>query len=379
MSVPYYSTMVIQCRNSFMAVLVVVMLNLLVACGCPASRPTPTPSPLADELIFYDWSEDKIETVFEAFTEEYGVQITYLSYETQEEAVENIRAGKVYDVVILENQFIPSLVAEDLLAEVDYRNVPNFKNISANFRDLAHDPGNRHSIPYSWGTTGLVVRADLVEEPITSWADMWDPRYAGKVVHWNTTPRYTMGAVLRSLGYSVNSEKLVELEHALERLLELKPNTIWLDDDTHSSASLLVSGEAVMALGWSEDVWLAQEESAVLESSGYETITYVLPEEGPILWGDNFVIPANSPNKVTAELFLDYILRPEITGEIVNGNYYPMPNEPANRYVDPEILNDPVVYPSNEDLENAEILLPLSPEGEELYAEMWKRFMAASQ
>jgi spermidine/putrescine transport system substrate-binding protein len=208
---------------------------------------------------------------------------------------------------------------------------------------------------------------------------MWDPRYAGKVAHWNTTPRYTLGAVLRSLGYSVNSEKLIELEHALERLLELKPNAIWLNEDTHSSASLLVSGEAVMALGWSEDVWLAQEEGAGLGWSGYENITYVLPEEGPILWGDNFVIPANSPNKYTAELFLDYILRPEVTGEIVNGNYYPMPNEPANAYVDAEILNDPVVYPSNEDLENAEILLPLSPEGEELYAEIWRRFMAAGQ
>ncbi len=206
---------------------------------------------------------------------------------------------------------------------------------------------------------------------MTSWADMWDPRYTGKVTHWNTTPRYTLGAALGSLGYSINSEDPAELEEALERLLELKPNAIWLNDDVHSPAPLLVSGEAVIALGWSEDVWLAQEES--------DTITYVLPEEGTILWGDNFVIPANSPHKYTAELFLDFILRPEITGQIINGNYYPMPNEAANSFIDAEILNDPVVFPRNEDLQNAEILLPLSPEGEKLYAKIWERFMAASQ
>jgi spermidine/putrescine transport system substrate-binding protein len=346
-----------------------ILISLLAGCGSPAPPTTPTPPPLADELIFYDWAEDSMETIFEAFTEEYGVKITYLTYESQEEAIENIRTGEVYDVVVLENQFIPSLLAEGLLAEIDYRNVPNFKNISASFRDLAYDPGNEHSIPYSWGTTGLVVRNDLLEEPVTSWADMWDPRYAGRVAGW-AIPRYTLGAALKTLGYSINSEDPGELEAALERLLELRGKAIWLDDEM-SSAPLLVSGEAVMALGWAYDVWTGQEEN--------QAIGYVLPEEGTILWGDNFVIPANSPNKVTAELFLDFILRPEISAQIVNGNYYPMANEAANSHVDAEILNDTVVFPSNQDLENAEILLPLSSEGEELYAEIWKRFMAAGQ
>ncbi len=358
-------------HKALISIGLITILIALLGCGTQAAS-SPTPPPLAEELVFYDWSDDGIETVFEAFTEEYGVKIKYVIFSSTEEAVENMRAGEVYDVVVMENQRIPVLTDEGLLAKIDYTNVPNFKNISANFRDLSYDPSNEHSIPYSWGTTGLVVRSDLVEEPITGWADMWDPRYAGRIVNWNTTPRFMIGATLLTLGYSVNSEEPAELEAALERLLALKPDNIWLnDEDGRRLVPVLLAGEAVMAQGWSEDIWLAQEE-------GSDDVTYVLPEEGTILWGDNFVIPANSPHKYTAELFLDFLLRPEISGQIVNSNYYPMANEAATEFVDPEILNDPVVYPTNEEMKNAEMLLPLSPEGEKLYAENWERFLAAS-
>ncbi len=345
----------------------VLSLMLLTACSGLGQPLTPTPAPLAEELVFYDWSGDLIETLFDDFEEEYGIQVTYVVYETPEEAVENIRAGEQYDLVVLENEYIPSLVEADLLARIDYRNVPNFSHISANFRDLAYDPGNKHTVPYSWGTTGLIVRSDLVEEPVTSWADMWDPRYSGKVVGW-LIPRYTLGAALKSLGYSINSEDPDELEEALERLIELKPKATWLSVE-NTSAYHLTEGEALIALGWAYDAQVGQEEN--------DAIIYVLPEDGTILWGDNFVIPANSPHKYEAELLLDFILRPEITGQLVNLNYYAMTSDGAVPFIDPEILNDPIIHPQTEELQNAEILLPLSPEGERLYAEIWERFMAA--
>ena len=346
---------------------ITLALVLLAACGGISQPPEPTAAPLGKELVFYNWAGDLIETLFDDFEEEYGIQVKYVVYETPEEAVQNIRAGEVFDLVVLENEYIPSLVKDELLAKIDYRNVPNFSHISANFRDLAYDPGNKHTIPYSWGTTGLVVRSDLVEDPISSWSDMWDPRYAGQVVGW-LIPRYTLGAALKSLGYSVNSEDPGELEHAVERLIALKPNATWLTiEDT--AAYHLADGEAVMALGWAYDAQVGQEEN--------EAILYVLPEDGSILWGDNFVIPANSPRKREAELFLDFILRPEITGQLVNVNYYAMTSDGAVSFIDPEILNDPIIYPQTEELQNAEILLPLSPEGERLYAEIWERFLAA--
>jgi spermidine/putrescine transport system substrate-binding protein len=356
-----------RCLSSLAPMVAALALVLLTACSGFGQSPVPTPTPLAEELIFYDWVGDLIETVFDDFEKEYGIKVTYVIYETQEEAIERIRAGEQFDLVVLENEYIPSLVDDDLLAKIDFRNVPNFSHISANFRDLAYDPGNKHVIPYSWGTTGLVVRSDMVEEPVDSWSDMWDPRYADKVVGW-LIPRYTLGAALKSLGYSINSEEPAELEQALERLIELKPNVIWLTVE-ETSAYLLAEGKAVMALGWAYDVQVGQEEN--------EAITYVLPEDGPILWGDNFVIPANSPHKREAELLLDFILRPEVTGQLVNLNYYAMTSDGAVPFIAPEILNDPVIFPKTEHLKNAEILLPLSPEGEQLYAEIWERFMDA--
>lgn len=350
---------------------VLLTATTLALASCGKAELTPavaTPPPLAEELIFFDWADDSIATVFDDFTEEYGVEISYVTFDSTEEAVAQMNQGQVFDIVVMENQFVSSLVAQNLLAEIDYSNVPNIKNISANFRDLSYDPKNKHTIPYTWGTTGLVVRADLVEGTVSRWADMWDTRYAGQNINWDSTPRYTLGATLKMLGYSANSEDPDELEEALAQLLVLKPNSIWLTDE-HSSAPLLVSGGAVMALGWSEDVWLAQEES--------DDIAFILPEEGAILWGDNFVIPANSPHKHTAELFLNFVLRPEITARIVSENYYPMPNDAAMALIDEELRNDPVVFPTNEQMKNAELLVPLSPKGEQLYADIWERFMAA--
>ena len=143
-------------RKVLTTVALVGILIALVGCEVKPTPPsTPTPPPLAEELVFYDWEEDMPQSVLDAFTEEYGVEVTYLTYESQEEALENVKAGEVYDVVVLDNDTIPLLVADGLLAEIDYRNVPNFDNISANFRDLAYDPGNRHAVPFNWGTSCL--------------------------------------------------------------------------------------------------------------------------------------------------------------------------------------------------------------------------------
>ena len=167
--------------SSLAPMVAALALVLLTACSGVGQPPVPTPIPLAEELIFYDWAGDLIETVFDDFEKEYAIRVTYVIYETQEAAMERIRAGEQFDLVVLENAYIPSLVDDDLLAKIALRNVPNFGHISANFRDLAYDPGKKHVIPYSWGTTGLVVRSDMVEESVSSWSDMWDPRYADQV------------------------------------------------------------------------------------------------------------------------------------------------------------------------------------------------------
>ncbi|MBN1148155.1 MAG: spermidine/putrescine ABC transporter substrate-binding protein [Anaerolineales bacterium] len=353
----------------YILIVCIFLCGLLPACA-PVATPTPAPTPLPAELILRNWEGDISQDILDAFAAEYGIPVTYLPYESQEEAVADIKAGQVYDVVVLENQLIQQAVADGLLAEIDFANVPNFKNISANFRDLSYDPGNRHSIPYSWGTTGMVVRTDLVSEPVTHWSDMWNPAYAGKVMAWPLS-RYVIGMALRSLGYSLNSEHPQELELALEKLVDLKPGLILREWEPAVAAPYLVSGEVVIAMGQADDVIEGQKQNP--------NIAYVLPEDGGLLWGDNFTIPANSPNKAAAERLIDFLLRPEIAAQIVNETYYWLPNDAALPLVDPEIRNNPAIFPTAESVAKAEILLPLSPEGEALYEEIWQRFMEAGE
>jgi spermidine/putrescine transport system substrate-binding protein len=308
-------------------------------------------------------------SVLEAFRREFGVTVKVLVYDAQEEAVASLRAGGRYDVIVLDSRLLPGLVGDGLLAEIDYRNVPNSKNISANFRDLVSDPGNRHNIPFNWGLTGLVVRSDLVGEGPLGWADLWQPRFRGKVGLWMGADREVLSLALKALGYSANSENPEELDRAVSKLLELKPHVLTLEDyDLTSSAALMASGRAVVTMGYVRDYRLGREKN--------KAIRFVFPKEGALLWGDTFVVPRNSPNKYTAELFLNFLLRPDIAASIANENSNAVPNDAALPLIAPSIRNDPVIFPPPEVLRRAEVLLPLTPAGTALYAAAWKRFQA---
>ncbi|MBA3531580.1 MAG: spermidine/putrescine ABC transporter substrate-binding protein [Ardenticatenales bacterium] len=354
----------------FAACLVLLLLSVgVMGCqGLGAATPTPVPAP-PETLVFYYWEDYLPQDILDAFEQEYGIKVEYISYATSEEAVEKIRAEAGYDVVAIENFKIPTLIAEKKLAPIAYANVPNFRNISASFRDLSHDPGNQYSVPFNWGITGIVVRTDLLEEPITRWADLWDPRYQGRVGIW-PLHRDMLGMALKTLGYSVNSENPAEVEEALTYLLELRKNAFLIDLELPHAASYLLDGEAVAVYGWAYDY----QEARV----GNEDVSFVIPEEGTLLWGEGLVIPAHSPNKQAAELFIDFLLRPEISAQLVNEVSIANANEAARPFIDPEILSDRSIFPPEEVLQNAESLLPLSPEAQALYTNAWQRFLVGA-
>jgi spermidine/putrescine transport system substrate-binding protein len=310
------------------------------------------------------------QTILDAFSAEYGVKITYLTYESQDQAAADLKAGKVYDVVVMGSHLIPELVSDDLLVEIDYRNAPNFKNISANFRDLSYDPGNRYSIPYVWGTQGLLVRTDLVKKPITHWADLWDPEFKGKVVLWPIQTSL-VPITLKSLGYPTNSENPQELEAAFQRMLALKQNAFFVSNQETTIIPVLESGQAVLAYGWAYDALTAQGSKTPIE--------YILPQDGTVLWAENYIIPANTPHKYTAELFLDFVLRPEISAQIANETLYAVPNDPAIPLMQPEVRHNPLIFPPAEALKNAEIVLPLSQAGQKRWDELWQRLITEEQ
>jgi spermidine/putrescine transport system substrate-binding protein len=353
-------------------VLIPALSGLLAGCGAASIPPTPTQPALSDEVIFLDWEGDMPQSVLDAFEAEYGVKVNYVAYEGQEDVVENIRTGTAYDVVVLDNRFIGQLIREDLLAEINLANVPNQKNISANFRNMVYDPDGKYTIAYQWGTTGLLVCNDRIGRPVTRWADLWEAEPYGKVGLWRGERRELLGVGLKALGYSVNSEDPAELEAALEYLQELMPNVLFIEDyDLSTSIYTLNDGIVVMSMGWAYDAVLAREINP--------DIAYILPEEGGMTWSDNFVIPKASTHQYTAEVFIDFLMRPEVNAEIVNFNYFATANEAAFPYIDPEILNDPVIFPPNEVIKSTEIILPLSAEGEVLYNDIWERFISGAQ
>lgn len=353
----------------FLRCLAAVLAAALCSCQPSAPPPATAPQPLARELVLYDWEGDIPAAVLDQFQREYGVKVRYEVYESQEDAMANIRAGRVYDVFVLESRFLPEMTRDRLLAELDYRNIPNHKNLAPNFRDLVSDPGNRHNVPFNWGLTGLVVRTDLARRPVTSWADLWDPRYRGKVGLWMGIHRDVIALTLKSLGFSANSESPAELEAALGRLLELKPHALALEDfDPDTSAQALADGKVAVSMGYAKDYRVGREKN--------KAVAFVVPKEGALLWNDSLVIPASSPNRHTGEVFLNYLLRPDISAKITNEKGYPSANEAAVPFVEPSIRNDPVLYPPQEVLKGAEVILPLHPEGVRRYEDLWRRFEA---
>ena len=217
--------------------------NLYMA-GC-----TPRTPALPAALVLYNWDDYMPQFLLDAFEKEYGMKVIVQIYDTQDEAFRNISDGSLaFDVAVVENDLLPSLVEDNLLAEIDYRNIPNFENISADFRGLAYDPGNRHSVPYNWGTSGLIVRSDLVEEPVTGWADLWDPRYAGRVGIRNDSIEM-IAIALRTLGFPLNSEDPAQLEAALSRLVELKKNAVYMPADSQGFLESLEKGKVAIVQG----------------------------------------------------------------------------------------------------------------------------------
>lgn len=347
--------------------ILIVFVFSIILNGCHAGEAAQTKVSPAQNLVLYNWADYIPQAVLDAFTAEYGVTITYLSYSSMEEAITQLKSGQRYDVVVLKNNNIKPLASQGYLAPLNYHTIPNFKNISANFRDLALDPDNQYSIPFDYGTTGLLVRTDLVGTQLTRWSDLWDANLHEKIAV-RPLAYELIGVALKSLGYSLNSEDPKELEFALQHLYELKPSLVFVDDETDKAIPALLNGQAAIMVGWSND--------AVAARQGNNAVTYVLPEEGTLLWGESFVIPASSQKKDKAELFLNFVLRPEISAQIVNYNHYATANQAAYPFIETEVFEDQIIFPPADVFRKADWYLPLSPNGEKLYAEIWERFLA---
>lgn len=322
------------------AISLLVLLSM-VACG---AAPSPEPQ-LATELNIYNWEEYLGETTLSDFEKEYGVHVNLYTFEDEEEAVAAIQSDpSAYDLVVVSDSRIRTLIRMHSLAPLDHRNFPNLANLYPRFSSLPWDPDLQYSVPYLWGTTGLAVNRKFIPEGVTGWGVLFDPRFKGHVAMLNN-PWEVMGAALKYQGHSINTQDLEAINSAAELLRQQRSLIVGYMECT-DIRDALISGDVWVALEYSGDAFQAVDRNPNIE--------YIIPQEGSATWVDSFVIPVDSPHKSTAELFLNYVLRPEVSAAIVNDLWYATTNQAAESYIDEEILADPAIYPGPEVMEGVE-------------------------
>jgi spermidine/putrescine transport system substrate-binding protein len=239
---------------------------------------------------------------------------------------------------------IEKMIREDMLEKLDMSKIPNYANISDEYKNLSFDPDNAYSVPYFWGTVGIVYNTDLIDGPITSWANLWDPQYAGMFTMVDSQ-RDSIMVALKMLGYSMNTKNLDELEQAKEALIQQKPLVLAYAGD--NVKDMLISEEAAMAVVWSG------EASAVIQE--YPQFDYVLPEEGSNLWVDSIVIPKGAEHIDAAHQFIDFLCRADIGFKNADYVGYSTCNTETLKMIDPSLYDTTYAYPKPEWIEGFEI------------------------
>jgi spermidine/putrescine transport system substrate-binding protein len=300
---------------------------LVAATALALSAPTVGLAEAAEKLVISNWDAYMPKDLLERFKAATGYDAEVTVHATNEEIMGKVVAsgGRGYDVLFVSGQFAQALNQLGLVEPLDHSKLPNLKNLYPEASQLKHDPGNAFSIPYSWGTTGLCFRSDVVKTEPTSWNDLLKPSPdLAKKVTMLATDRWLLGAGLKVQGLSVNETDPAKLEATKAILIDAKKNLLAYDDTTFYSK--LVSGEASLVHAW--DGWCnyGTAENAAIK--------YVVPKEGTDLWVDTIVITKASENKEAAHAFLNFILQPDVAKWVSENIMYKTPNKAGMESLD---------------------------------------------
>lgn len=322
------------------------------------------------EVIVYNWGEYIDPATIDMFEEETGIKVIYDEYETNEIMYPKVESGTSnYDVLCPSDYMIEKLLENNLLAEINFDNIPNLKNIGTQYFEQAKsfDPENKYAVPYCFGTVGILYNKTMVDEPIDSWDVLWDEKYAGNILMQDSV-RDAFMVSLKRLGYSMNSLDTAQLEQARDELIKQKPLTqAYVVDQVRDK---MIGDEAAIGVIYSGEAIYTQREN--------ENLEYVVPKEGSNVWIDCWVIPKASKNKENAEAFIDFMCRPDIA--LMNFDYitYSTPNDAARELIEDEaIRNSKIAFPDLSQYENMETFKYLGSEGDEIYNEYWKQVKSA--
>lgn len=313
--------------------LTVLMLLTLSACGKKDQA--------KEEIFVYNWGEYIDPSILKDFQKETGIKVNYDTYASNEDLyIKMTQSQDKYDVIVPSDYMIERLIKEDLIQEINFEKIPNFSGVEDILKNPSFDPENKYSVPYFWGTVGIVYNKSEVKDKVDSWNILWNEKYKDQIIMYNSQ-RDTLGLALKRLGYSLNSTNEKELEEAKKSLIEQKPLVYaYLDDD---GRDVVVQGDANLSVMYSGD--------ALLMMAQNEDLDYVVPKEGSNIWYDSMVIPKNAQNVSGAEKFINYMLKPEVQAK--NAEYcvgYTSPVKGVKDLLPDEIKNSKVAYPDFDSL-----------------------------
>lgn len=339
-------------KKKLLSLITMVVAAAFILTGCGGEKKT--------VLNVYNWGDYIDESVNKDFEEKFNIKVNYETFSTNEDMYIKLKSGgSSYDVVIPSDYMIKRMIDEDLVQKIDYANIPNAGLIEERFKKLEYDPKDEYSVPYMWGTVGILYNKTMVKEPVDSWKILWDEKYSKQILMMDSQ-RDSLGIALKMLGYSLNTKDEKELEEAKEALIEQKPLVLaYVVDEVKDK---MISGEAALAVVWSGDAIYCMREN--------EDLGYVVPKEGSNLWFDAMVIPKASEHKKEAEAYINFMCETETAFKNTDYIGYSTPHIEARKMLDPELADSKVAYPSVEDVKNCEVFSNLG-DMLKIYDEMW--------
>ncbi|MGL4362636.1 MAG: ABC transporter substrate-binding protein [Cellulosilyticaceae bacterium] len=315
-----------------------------------------------ETISFFNYGANIDDVTLKEFEKETGIRVKMGTFDEMDSMYQKIaRGGAKYDVILVSDALLPKMIEEGLLRPINHENIESIKQMDDMYMDLSIDPKNKYSVPYMFGTVGIVYDTNVVKEEVDSWDIMWDEKYKGQVFMFDTY-RDTIGAALKKLGYSLNSDDALELEEAKLVLMKQREavNPIYGVD---TGTSMIERGETAINMIWSGEGLNLQDDN--------ENLKYVVPKEGANFWIDSLCIPEDATNVSGAEKFINFVSSKESALRIADEIGYTTPNKEAQKEQSEEVRNNPNAYMSEELMNTSELYIDLDTETRKIYDYIW--------